>query len=94
LPEFEQFFVLQIFYIYVRKKLRGKIMPPIQAYSALNVFDLRKATAPQQAVASNPISNEITPRMFNFSLSHPRVGDSDGVPAGTSPLAKKLDVCW
>ncbi len=71
-------------------------MPPIQAYSALNVFDLRKVQATQEA-NSNPVqgvTNNLTPGLFNYTLSHPRAVDSAGVPEGTSPLAKKLDVCW
>ncbi len=70
-------------------------MPPLTALSALNVFDLRKAQA-VQPVATSPIqgSTNLTPGLFNYSLSHPRAVDSEGVPAGTSPLGKKLDVCW
>lgn len=72
-------------------------MQPIQALSALNVFDLRRVQ-PAQAVTSNPISgiapSRVTFGTENYSLNHPRAVDSEGVPAGTSPLAQKFDVCW
>lgn len=71
-------------------------MPPLSAIGALNVFDLRKTQAATQ-VTSNPIqqtTNNLTSGLFNYTLSHPRAVDSAGVPEGTSPLAKKLDVCW
>lgn len=72
-------------------------MQPIQALNALNVFDLRRVQAPAQA-ATSPIHAE-TPKSFafsaqNYSPAHPRAVDSEGVPAGTSPLGRKLDVCW
>lgn len=72
-------------------------MQPIQALNALNVFDLRRVQAPAQSV--NTQFRAETPKSFafsalNYSPAHPRAVDSDGVPAGTSPLGRKLDVCW
>ena len=70
-------------------------MQPLAAIGALNVFDLRKTEAPQP-VSRNPFMGTGTVAITNggYSLSHPRANDSDGVPAGTSHLAQKLDVCW
>ena len=70
-------------------------MQPLAALGALNVFDLRKTEAPQPA-SRNPFmgAGEIAMTSGNYSLNHPRANDSAGVPAGTSHLARKLDVCW
>lgn len=71
-------------------------MQPLQAINALSITALRKTQASQEPAASNPIqgSANLTPWFFNYSLSHPRAVDSEGVPEGTSPLGKRLDVCW
>ncbi len=71
-------------------------MPPLSAIGALNVFDLRRVqaghgivTTPEQAVTA-PKFLAFTSE--NYSLNHPRTNDSEGIIAGTSPLARKLDV--
>ena len=70
-------------------------MPQLSAIGALNVFDLRRAQAIQPQ-AIQPIQGE-APKLLaftssNYNLGHPRANDSEGIIAGTSHLANKLDL--
>ncbi len=71
-------------------------MPPLSAIGALNVYDLRRAQA-GQGIVTTPEQAVTAPKFLaftskNYSLTHPRANDSEGITQGTSHLARRLDV--
>lgn len=67
-------------------------MFPKVSFNPLNIFDLRKVAPAYQPTAQAPAVQENFIQLAtasNYSPSHPRVNDSDGV-SGESPNGKVL----